>query len=574
MDLSVLIPARREMFLQRTIEDVLKNMRGNTEIIAVLDGAWPDPPIEDHKRVHLIYHSESIGQRAAVNEAAKMSNAKFIMKLDAHCAMDEGFDIKLMADCEPDWTVVPRMYNLHAFDWRCNQCGHRWYQGPTPKSCEKCDNTEDFERVMIWKLKKSPETDFMRFDKDLRFQYWSAYKKRPEAQGDICDLMSCLGSCWFMYRERFWELDGLDEKTGSWGQMGTEISCKAWLSGGRMVVNKKTWFSHLFRTQGGDFGFPYKIHGSDQEKARKHSRDLWLNDKWEKAVHPLSWLIDKFAPVPDWEEEKDGRTKRNDDVDCIDDTVGRISIGANKIVDQSASAVGIVYYTDNQLNLKIAHAVQKRLRKISKELSLPIVSASLKPMPHFGDKNIHLKGHKRGYLTMFKQILAALEVSDAEIIFFCEHDVLYHPSHFAFVPPRQDVFYYNTNVFKVRAKDGHALKVDDCKQTSGLCAYRDLLLEHYRKRLEIVERDDFTRRMGFEPGTHGREARVDDYKAESWESECANIDIRHEKTLTPSRWQKEQFRNQRYTRGWTEADRVPGWGRTKGRFQEFLKLVG
>ncbi len=39
---------------------------------------------------------------------------------------------------------------------------------------------------------------------------------------------------------------------------------------------------------------------ADQERAREYSRDLWLNDKWDKAIHPLSWLIEKFAPVPDW----------------------------------------------------------------------------------------------------------------------------------------------------------------------------------------------------------------------------------------------------------------------------------
>lgn len=536
-DLSVLIPARNEQFLKRTIDDILFNIRGDTEIIAVLDGQWAEPPIPDHERVTLIYHSESIGQRAATNEAAKMSTAKFIMKTDAHCAFDEGFDVKLMADCEHDWTVVPRMYNLHAFDWKCAACGHRAYQGKTPTKCDKCDNATEFEKVMVWKPKPSPETDFMRFDSNLKFQYWSGYKKRPEARGDICDLMSCLGACWFMHRERFWELGGLDEQHGSWGQMGTEIACASWLSGGRMVINKKTWFSHMFRTQGGDFGFPYKIHGSDQEKARKHSRDLWLNNKWPKAKHDLKWLIDKFAPVPDWSVEPSGEPTK-----------------------------GIIFYTDHGVNLKIAHAVQRRLRKIG----LPIVSASLKPMSHFGDKNVHLKGLKRGHLTMFKQILAALEASDADIIFFCEHDVLYHPSHFDFVPPKKDMFYYNTNVWRVRAEDGHALKVDDCKQTSGLCAYRTLLLEHYRKRIEIVERDGFSRKMGFEPGTHGRKERVDDHKAEAFVSEHPNIDIRHEGNLTPSRWTKAEFRNQRYTEGWTESDSVPSWGQTKGRFREFL----
>jgi len=124
-------------------------------------------------------------------------------------------------------------------------------------------------------------------------------------------------------------------------------------------------------------------------------------------------------------------------------------------------------------------------------------------------------------------------------------------------------------VWKVDAQTGRALFYY-CKQTSGLCAHRSLLLEHYRKRVKLVEENGFSRKMGFEPGTHNRKERVDDYKAKAWMSEYPNIDIRHKQNLTPSRWRRDQFRNQRYTRGWTEADEVPGWGVTKGRFDRIL----
>ena len=144
-DLSILIPARNEIFLFNTIEDILKNLRGDTEIIAVLDGQWAEPGIPMNDRVNIIYHSESIGQRAATNEAARLSQAKYIMKVDAHCAFDEGFDVKLMEDMQDDLTMVPLMKNLHAFDWVCMKCSERWYQGPDPTKysiwiCNKCGN--------------------------------------------------------------------------------------------------------------------------------------------------------------------------------------------------------------------------------------------------------------------------------------------------------------------------------------------------------------------------------------------------------------------------------------------------
>jgi len=52
----------------------------------------------------------------------------------------------------------------------------------------------------------------------------------------------------------------------------------------------------------------------------------------------------------------------------------------------------------------------------------------------------------------------------------------------------------------------------------------------------------------------------DDFPAEAWSSRVPNIDVRHGGTMTANRWRKDQFRNQKYTAGWTEADSVPGWG--------------
>jgi glycosyltransferase involved in cell wall biosynthesis len=526
------------MFLPNTIEDILKNIRGDTEIIAILDGSWPTTPIEDHPQVTLVYHPVSIGQRAATNEAARLSNAEFVMKCDAHCAFDEGFDIKLMEECEKDWTVIPRMYNLHVFDWVCTSCGHRKYQGPEPPKCEKCEGI--VVRDMVWKPRWRRMTDFARFDHDLHFQYWSAYKDRSEAQGDIADVMCSVGACWFMRRDRYWELGGTDEKHGSWGQMGVEMACKAWLSGGRQVVNKKTWFSHLFRTQPG-FSFPYHHTDAATGQARSYSKKLWMDNTWPKAVHKLEWLIKKFAPVPDWPE-----------------------YNTPTQTTQGQMSKGIVYYTDNRLDKVMFKGVQRQIVRCVDGHS--IVSVSLKAID-FG-KNIVFDG-KRGILTMFKQILVGLETSDADIVFLCEHDILYHPSHFRFVPRRPDAFYYNENTWKVDAKTGQALFYYT-KQTSGLCAYRTLLVEHYQKRVAKVESEGYSHNMGFEPGCHRPPRGVDNHPAERWMSPYPNIDLRHEHNLTRSRWNQDQFHNKNACLGWKMADEVPGWGQTKGRIDALI----
>lgn len=304
--LSIIIPARSEIFLQKTVENILENIEGDTEVITILDGYWPDPPLKDHKRVTVVHHTESIGQRAATNEGVRISQAKFIMKCDAHCAFDKGFDVKLMADCQPDWTMIPMMWNLHAFDWMCKACGDRTYQGIEPVNCGKCGKSEGFEMVMVWKPRGNKVTVSWRFDNNLQFQYWRKHKKRPEVQGDLIETMSFIGACFLMHRDRYWELDGCDENHGSWGQFGTEWACKTWLSGGKLITSKKTWFGHMFRTgnfRGSGIGggsFPYELSGDAVELARQYSRDFWFNNKWSKAIYPLSWLVERFAPVPGW----------------------------------------------------------------------------------------------------------------------------------------------------------------------------------------------------------------------------------------------------------------------------------
>jgi hypothetical protein len=58
----------------------------------------------------------------------------------------------------------------------------------------------------------------------------------------------------------------------------------------------------MFRTKDG-FSFPYHISNKDQEYAQLYSRDLWKNNKWHKAIHPLAWVIERFSPLPGWDKE-------------------------------------------------------------------------------------------------------------------------------------------------------------------------------------------------------------------------------------------------------------------------------
>jgi len=208
---------------------------------------------------------------------------------------------------------------------------------------------------------------------------------------------------------------------------------------------------------------------------------------------------------------------------------------------------GIVYYTDNKLDYKIFSACQKQILNSR----IDIVSVSLKPID-FGTNFVI--NAERGYLTMFRQILLGLENSKSSIIFLAEHDVLYHYSHFLFNPHMNNTFYYNTNVWKFRYPDGPYIWTDDLQQVSGCCAYRQLLIDFYSKKVSQCEEEGLDRH--FEPGL---KQRVGSNKVENWKSEFPNIDIRHDKNLTKSKWSPEDFRNKKYAKGWTESTIVPGW---------------
>jgi hypothetical protein len=319
MELSIVIPSRSEMFLKNTIEDILANIEADTEVIALLDSKWAEPPIPQHERVNVIYVPEAIGQRAGTNLAVKLSKAKYVMKVDAHCSFDKGFDRKMIEGFQKvgdDVTMVPIMRNLWAFDWKCYHCGWKKYQGPTPVKCESCGKTDKIRRKMIWKGKESPQSKSYCFDSEPHFKYFGDYTHRPEYKKDLetgfTETMSLQGSCFMMTRERYKEFSVGREELGSWGSEGIEIACKTWLSGGRVLVNHNSWYAHLFRTQGKDFGFPYPQSGNEVARTKQKVKGLFFENKWPNQIYSLSWLVEKFLPVPGWGEKELAGIKRFD----------------------------------------------------------------------------------------------------------------------------------------------------------------------------------------------------------------------------------------------------------------------
>jgi glycosyltransferase involved in cell wall biosynthesis len=275
--LSILIPARNEPFLAKTVEDLLSKS-GDIEIVATLDGYWPNPPLPDDKRLVLVHFGRARSMRPGINAAAACSRSPYLAKLDAHCMVDEGWDEKILADIEDNWVVVPRRYSLDPDDWKVNH--HR--------------PAYDYH-YLSWPYAKGKD----RKNVGLHGQWW---RERQQKHKDIVidDEMSSQGSCWVMSRKHWDWLGGLSlNGYGSFIQEFQEIGCKTWLGGGAVKVNKSTWYAHWHK---GKRGRGY-VRGPSWDSGRIYSADYWMNDRWKERKHDIGWLVDKFWPVPTWPED-------------------------------------------------------------------------------------------------------------------------------------------------------------------------------------------------------------------------------------------------------------------------------
>jgi hypothetical protein len=229
-----------------------------------------------------------------------------------------------------------------------------------------------------------------------------------------------------------------------------------------------------------------------------------------------------------------------------------------------AETLGIIYYTDNRLKEPIWSTAQKYIANSG----LPIVSCSLRPID-FG-KNIVLKDRIRSYPTMALQILTALENSPADYVFFCEHDVLYHPSHFDFTPEKDDLYYYNVNNWRWWYGSDKAITYEELTSLSSLCCNRELAIKHYQYRLKKIEEwgldkirsrePRWARKFGYEPGTKKRRnGGITNEDHVKRKSEYPNIDIRHRGTFSAPKITLESFK--RKPTNWREEsiENIPGW---------------
>lgn len=285
--LSIIIPSRDERFLIPTIDDIFRNARGETEVIAVLDsdkwpGDWKEVVARHAPNLHTIFHGQSFGMRRAINNgvaSAISRGAKYVAKFDGHCSFGEGFDEILKAECDADWVVVPRRLRLEPESWTIaepDKFPHDYHYLSFP------NDPNDFGGG------------------GLNGKPWP---ERTKARAEILvdEEMSSQGSGWFMHADYYQRLELMDEASyGPFWNEFQEIGLKCWLSGGKVMVNKKTYYAHLHK--GRKYGRGYKLDEKWLTMGRNHTMKWIHNEAWDKQTLPFSWLIEHFAPVPTWPE--------------------------------------------------------------------------------------------------------------------------------------------------------------------------------------------------------------------------------------------------------------------------------
>jgi len=282
--ISIIIPSRNEPFLQQTIDDLASKAKGEIEIIVSLDGYWPSPPLKENPKLKLIHRGKARGMRASINSGVAIAKGEYILKCDAHTMWDEGYDVKLVADIQDNWVVVPRRKRLDPVNWKVQDVGkvdidYMYLSYPSDKN----DYGGPGLHGRIWEEKNR--------DASLKNVL-------------IDDLMSSQGSAYFMKRDYFYHLELLDEANyGTFPQEFQEVGLKCWLSGGEVKINKKTWYAHWHKGKTADGKSHRRGYFLDVRELKRTNEyvNRWMIEKvWHKQTKPFQFLIDKFKPVPGW----------------------------------------------------------------------------------------------------------------------------------------------------------------------------------------------------------------------------------------------------------------------------------
>jgi glycosyltransferase involved in cell wall biosynthesis len=226
MKLSIVIPSYKDPYHEKTVKDILEKseLGDQLEIISVFDGYWPDWKLIEDPRRKIVHLGKNRGMRGAINAGVAVSKGEFFMRLDEHCMFDKGFDKKLTDACQPNQIMTAKRYFLDPIKWEVMP-----------------DEPVEHEKLVIQNVSDTV--------KKFAGQRW---KSRDKEQKDvpISETLAMQGSMWIMPR-KWWDEHIKELQTEGYGpliQDSVEVCMKTWKVGGKLMLNKNTWFAHKHRS--------------------------------------------------------------------------------------------------------------------------------------------------------------------------------------------------------------------------------------------------------------------------------------------------------------------------------------
>jgi glycosyltransferase involved in cell wall biosynthesis len=249
--ISVIIPSYKDPLLHRTIDSLLDRSEGSIEIIPVLDGY--NTELRKDPRVKPIHLKDNVGMREAINIGVLHANGEYIMRSDEHCRLGQGYDRILTETIEDNWIVTPRRYKLDVDTWEC------------------IERPIDHEKLVIAK----------NHNKFGAVNWRKRDRQRPRVMIDEKTAMQ--GSCWLMPIKWWHDVIGrLDsEGYGTHYQDVVEMLFKTWQAGGKLMLNKNTWYAHKHRKFNRTHNYPNRL----ARKSFDYALDKW-GDYYRKVIIP------------------------------------------------------------------------------------------------------------------------------------------------------------------------------------------------------------------------------------------------------------------------------------------------
>ncbi len=154
--------------------------------------------------------------RDAINAGVAISRGEFIMRSDEHCIFGKGFDVILTSELQENWIVTPRRFFLDPVKWEVMDLPYI-----------------DYEKLAI--------REGIKFEG----QRWHE-RKRKRRKIMVDETMAMQGSVWVM-SQNWWDKAIGKLETDGYGphyQDSHEMVFKTWKAGGKLMLNKNTWFAH------------------------------------------------------------------------------------------------------------------------------------------------------------------------------------------------------------------------------------------------------------------------------------------------------------------------------------------